>query len=268
MKLKLAVSAALLIGGLSQASIASEQEVVASVNGHDINKSTLQFYAIERRQSDPKNKVPTKQLIDDLINMQLLKEEAQQKKLDKTESFEKRMDFIKLSMLSQVSMINYLENNPIPEARLKEEYDQRVGEIKIVELKASHILLKDEAKAKEVIELLQKGGDFSALAKKHSTGPTGPKGGDLGWFTPQRMVPEFSQAVQSLKDGEYTKQAVHTQFGWHIILRSAERAGTPPTFESVKQNINATLEQQHLQKHIQQLRKSAKITVNKSSESK
>lgn len=268
MKLKLAISAALLIGGLSQASIASEQDIVASVNGHDINKSTLQFYAIERRQSDPKSKIPTEQLIDDLINMQLLKEEAQQKKLDKTENFKKRMNFIEMSMLSQVSMISYLESNPIPEARLKEEYDQRIGEVKIIELKASHILLKDEVKAKEVIELLNEGGDFTALAKKHSTGPTGSKGGDLGWFTPQRMVPEFSQAVQSLKDGEYTKQAVRTQFGWHIILRSAERVGTPPSFESVKQNINASLEQQHLQKHIQQLRKSAKITVNKNNESK
>jgi len=262
MKLKLALSAALLMGGLSQASIASDQQIVASVNGHDISKSTLQFYAIERRQGNPKSKVPTNQLIDDLINMQLLKEEARKKKLDQTESFKKRMAFLDLSMLSQVAMVNFLDNNPIPEADLKKEYDQRIGEVKIVELKASHILLKDEAKAKEVIKLLNKGGDFAELAKEHSTGPTGPKGGDLGWFTPQRMVPEFSQAVLSLKDGTYTKQAVQTQFGWHVILRSAERAGAPPSFDSVKQNISAALEQQHIQQHIQQLRKTAKITVN------
>jgi len=265
MKLKLALSAALLMGGLSQYSIASDQQVVASVNGHDISKSTLQFYALERRQGDPKNKIPTNQLINDLINMQLLKEEAHKKKLDKTDSFKKRMAFIDLSMLSQVAMVNFLDSNPIPEARLKKEYDQRIGEVKITELKASHILLKDEAKAKEVIKLLNKGGDFAELAKKHSTGPTAPKGGDLGWFTPQRMVPEFSQAVQSLKDGEYTKQAVRTQFGWHVILRAAERVGTPPSFESVKKNISAALEQQHIQQHIQKLRKSAKITINKES---
>ncbi|MEW5056353.1 peptidylprolyl isomerase [Cycloclasticus sp. 46_120_T64] len=268
MKLKLALSAALLMGGLSQASIASESDIVASVNGHDISKSTLQFYALERRQGNPKSKVPTEQLIDDLINMQLLKEEAHKKKLDKTVDFEKRMDFINLSMLSQVAMVNYLDSNPIPEASLKKEYDQRIGEVKIVELKASHILLKDEEKAKEVIELLNKGGDFAELAKKHSTGPTGPKGGDLGWFTPQRMVPEFSQAVLALKDGEYTPQAIRTQFGLHIILRAAERVGTPPSFESVKQKINATLEQQHIQKHIQQLRKSATITLSKNNVNK
>ena len=261
MKLKLALSAALLMGGVSQTSIASEQQIIASVNGHDISKSTLQFYALERRQANPKSKIPTSQLVDDLINMQLLKEEAHNKKLDQTESFKKRMDFINLSMLSQVAMVNYLDSNPIPEDRLKKEYDQRIGEIKVVELKASHILLKDEAKAKEVIKLLNKGGDFAELAKKHSTGPTGPKGGDLGWFTPQRMVPEFSQAVLSLKDGKYTKEAVRTQFGWHVILRSAERVGAPPSFESVKQNISAALEQQHVQEHIQQLRKSAKISI-------
>ena len=267
MKLKLALSAALLMGGLSQASIASDQQIVATVNGQDISKSTLQFYALERRQGNPKSKVPTNQLIDDLINMQLLKEEAHKKKLDQTESFKKRMAFLDLSMLSQVAMVNFLDNNPIPEAKLKKEYDQRIGEIKIVELKASHILLKDEAKAKEVIKLLNKGGDFAKLAKEHSTGPTAPKGGDLGWFTPQRMVPEFSQAVLSLKDGKYTKQAIQTQFGWHVILRSAERVGTPPSFESVKQNISAALEQQHIQKHIQQLRKSAKISISKDTSS-
>jgi len=267
MKLKLALSAAIIIASASQVSIADEQ-AVASVNGQDISKSTLQFYALERRQAEPKRKVPTAQLVDDLVNMQLLKEEAFKNKLDKSPEFKKRMEFIKLSMLSQVAMVNFLDNNPIPDAKLKEEYDKKIGDIKIIELKASHILLKDEAKAKHVIELLNKGGDFAELAKKHSTGPTAPKGGDLGWFTPQRMVPEFSQAVLGLKDGEYTKQAVRTQFGLHVILRAAERAGTPPSFESVKPNITAALEQQHIQKHIQTLRQAAKISITQSKETK
>ena len=76
------------------------------------------------------------------------------------------------------------------------------------------------------------------------------------------MVPEFSQAVIQLKDGAYTKEAVHTQFGWHIILRTGQREGTPPTFEQVKPNLIAFLEQAHIQKHINKLRESAKITVD------
>ena len=76
------------------------------------------------------------------------------------------------------------------------------------------------------------------------------------------MVPEFSQAVLAMKDGEYTKQALRTQFGLHVILRSGQREATPPTFEEVKPDITAALEQEHIQKHINELRKSAKIKLS------
>ena len=77
------------------------------------------------------------------------------------------------------------------------------------------------------------------------------------------MVPEFSKAVLAMKDNEYTKQPVQTQFGWHIILRTGQREGTPPTFEEVKPSIVATLEQEHIQKYINELRKGAKVEINR-----
>lgn len=261
MKVKLAIIGSILLGCATQQAFANDDPTVAIVNGQELKQSTLQFYALERRQIDSKNSVPMDQLIDDIVNMQLLKEEAYKNKLDKSSDFKARMKFINLSMLSQVAMINFLDNNPIPEDLLKKEYDSKIGEMKVTELKASHILVKEEAKAKEVIEKLNKGGKFAELAKEYSTGPSGPKGGDLGWFAPQRMVPEFSQAVLTMKDNEYTKQAVRTQFGWHIILRTGQRDGTPPTFEEVKPSITASLEQEHIQKHINELRKKAKIEV-------
>ncbi|MBL4744567.1 MAG: peptidylprolyl isomerase [Cycloclasticus sp.] len=261
MKVKQAILSAILLAALSSLAFAEEDKTVATVNGHELKQSTLQFYALERRQIDPKSTTPVEKLVDDIVNMQLLKEEAVKMKLHSSDEFKARMSFINLSMLSQVAMINFLDNNPIPEARLRKEYDARIGDMKVTELKASHILVKDEAKAKEVIEKLNKGAKFADLAKEYSTGPTGPKGGDLGWFTPQRMVPEFSQAVLAMKDDEYTKTAVRTQFGFHIILRTGQREGTPPTFEEVKPNITAALEQEHIQKHINELRKSAKIKV-------
>ncbi|MGB0238276.1 MAG: peptidylprolyl isomerase [Cycloclasticus sp.] len=261
MKLKLALIGSILLGCVAQQAFAEEDKTLAIVNGQDIKQSTLQFYALERRQIDPKNSAPMDQLIDDLINMQLLKEEAHKNKLDKSADFKARMKFINLSMLSQVAMIHYLDSHPIPEARLKEEYDANVTKMDMTELKASHILVQDEAKAKEVIEKLSKGGKFTELAKEYSTGPSGPKGGDLGWFSPQRMVPEFSQAVLAMKDNEYSKKAVQTQFGWHIILRTGQRKGTPPSFEEVKPTIITSLEQEYIQKHINELRKKAKIKV-------
>lgn len=261
MKVKLAIMGSIILGCMTQAAFAEDDSTIAIVNGQELKQSTLQFYALERRQIDPKNTAPMDQLVDDIINMQLLKEEAYKNKLNKSPDFKARMKFINLSMLSQVAMINFLDNNPIPEARLKKEYDSKIGDMKITELKASHILVQEEAKAKEVIKKLNKGGKFAELAKEYSTGPSAPKGGDLGWFTPQRMVPEFSQAVLAMKDNEYTKEAVRTQFGWHIILRTGQRDGTPPTFEEVKSSITASLEQEHIQKHINKLRKKAKIEV-------
>jgi len=261
MKVKLAIIGSILLGCVTQQAFAEDDQTIAIVNGQELKQSTLQFYALERRQIDPKNSAPMDQLVDDIVNMQLLKEEAYKNKLDKSSDFKARMKFINLSMLSQVAMINFLDNNPIPEERLKKEYNSKIGEMEVTELKASHILVQEETKAKEVIEKLNKGGKFAELAKEYSTGPSGPKGGDLGWFAPQRMVPEFSQAVFAMKDNEYTKQAVRTQFGWHIILRTGQRDGTPPTFEEVKPSITAALEQEHIQKHINELRKKAKIKI-------
>jgi len=255
--------ALIALAAASFTAIAETDESIAIVNGNELKQSTLQLYAVERRQNNPKSKIPAAQLVDDIVNMQLLKEEALKKNLNEGEEFSARMDFIKLSMLSQVAMLNFLENNPVPEELLKKEYDARIGDIKVIELKASHILLKDAAKAKEVIAKLNKGGDFATLAKEYSTGPSGPKGGELGWFTPQRMVPEFSEAVLELENGKYTKEAVRTQFGWHVILRSGKRDGTPPSFDAVKPSIAAALEQEHIRKHIAELRKDADIKIIK-----
>lgn len=263
MKVKLAIIASILLGSVAQQTFAEDDSTIAIVNGNELKQSMLQFYALERRQIDPKNTTPMDQLVDDIINMQLLKEEAHKNKLEKSPDFKARMNFINLSMLSQVAMINFLDNNPIPEERLKKEYDSKIDKMDVTELKASHILVAEEATAKEVIEKLAKGAKFADLAKEYSTGPSASKGGDLGWFAPQRMVPEFSQAVLTLKDNAYTKQAVQTQFGWHIILRTGQREGTPPTFEEVKPSITAALEQEHIQKHINELRKKANIKVTK-----
>jgi len=264
MKMKLRIIASTLLVSSASMAIAGDQDsVVATVNGQDIKNSTLQFYALERRQGNDKKTIAMDQLVNDLVDMTLLKKEALKNKLDQEEGYKARIDFINLSLLSQAGMINYLDNNPIPDKQLRKEYDSKIGEIKFTEFKASHILLKDEKTAKEVIAKLKAGGKFFDLAKTYSTGPTAPKGGDLGWFAPQRMVPAFSKAVSELKTNEFTQEALKTQFGWHVILRTGDRKGTPPKFEDVKAQIAGSLEQEQIQKYINGLRKGAKITINK-----
>ena len=108
------------------------------------------------------------------------------------------------------------------------------------EFKASHILVKDEQQAKGVIAQLGKGAKFEELAKKLSTDEGSKKqGGDLSWFTPDKMVKPFSDAVAGLKKGEYTKTPVQTQFGWHVIRLDDTRPLAPPVYDAVKDRLSA-----------------------------
>ena len=94
---------------------------------------------------------------------------------------------------------------------------------------ARHILVASEDEAKKIIEELNKGGDFAALAKAHSTDSGAAQGGDLGFFKKGDMVPEFAAAAFALKAGEITTTPVHTQYGWHIIKVEEHRQAPPPT---------------------------------------
>ena len=98
------------------------------------------------------------------------------------------------------------------------------------EFKARHILVETQSEANSIVAELEGGANFAELAKTKSTGPSGPNGGDLGWFSPNQMVQPFSQAVAALEDGAFSKTPVQTQFGWHVILREDSREATPPTF--------------------------------------
>ena len=119
--------------------------------------------------------------------------------------------------------------------------------------KARHIRVDTQSEAQEIIMELEGGADFVELATEKSTGPSGPSGGDLGWFSPDRMVPEFSRAVAELEDGAYTENGVQTQFGWHVILREDSRDSTPPPFESMREPLKQRVEGMKLQEFIESL---------------
>jgi len=127
-----------------------------------------------------------------------------------------------------------------------------------LQFKARHILVASQGEAVDLIKELDDGADFEELAKGKSTGPSGPTGGDLGWFSPDQMVAPFSSAVAALDDGGYTSEPVQTQFGWHVILREESRDSEPPTLESVREVITQQVQQKKLQTYIASLREAAK----------
>lgn len=238
----------------------SKEDAVASVNGIFIGKKTLETLEKEIAERSQGQTFPREQLLEELIQRELLIQQALQKQLDKTPEFLERMATVRNSLLSQAALQDYLKANPVTDEEIKAEYDSKMANMGS-EYKARHILVKTEDEAKKLIAELEKGADFTALAKKHSIDPMGSEGGDLGWFTADRMVAPFSEAVQALENGKFTKQPVQTQFGWHVILREDSRALTPPPLEAVKEQIRPMLQRQKAQTMIENLRKSAQIEI-------
>lgn len=247
-------------GTTASATKVSKEDAIAIVNGQYISKASLTELENDIAQRGQGQSFPQEKLIEELVQRELLVQDAIQKKLDQNEAFANRLVTIKNSLLSQAAIQNHLESSPISDADIEAEYNANIADAG-TEYKARHILLKTEEEAKKIIAELNKGADFAALAKTKSTGPSGPQGGDLGWFTGGQMVPPFSEAAIALEDGKYTTEPVKTQFGWHVILKEGSRAQTPPPFESIKEQLRPMLQRKKMQSYLDSLRQAAKIEL-------
>ncbi len=236
-------------------------DAVASVNGVYISKTSLQELESDIAERTQGQSFPKDKLIEELVQRELLVQEALQKQLEKSPEFIQRMDVVRKSLLSQAALQNYLKSNPVTDEEIKAEYEKNVGGENNMEYKARHILVKTEDEAKKIIEQLDKGAKFDELAKKISTGPSGPEGGDLGWFAPSQMVTPFSEAVIALEDDKYTTEPVETQFGWHVILREGSRQQAVPPLEEVKEQITPYLQRQKVQTMMENLRAGAQVEI-------
>lgn len=142
------------------------------------------------------------------------------------------------------------------EALFNETY---IGGEPEMEFNAAHILLEKKEEADLVVQLLESGSNFAELAREKSTGPSGPNGGNLGWFSKGAMVPSFEEAVIALEDGAYSAP-VESQFGWHVIHRIESRVKDAPTLEDVREELEAELQQRALAVVVETLEANAEIT--------
>jgi peptidyl-prolyl cis-trans isomerase C len=262
--LPLAALLALGFAIASSAFAATNDKVVATVNGSNITESTLMRYEKHRRLPPNGNKLQQRQaMLNELINLELIYQDAKKIGIDKTDEYKSQVENAKKSIMANIMLQQHAETSAISDAELKKEYDKRKKDMVKTEYNARHILLKKEADAKAVIAELNKGADFAELAKKKSTGPSASQGGDLGWFTASEMVKPFADAVAKLKNGEYTKTPVHTKFGWHVILRENTREVEPPPFAAMKQQLRQRMQSKLVQDYIAGLHKDAKINIEK-----
>ncbi|MDE0751358.1 MAG: peptidylprolyl isomerase [Planktomarina sp.] len=164
------------------------------------------------------------------------------------------------NILSSV-VINELRTNAVTERALQAAYAAKfpVGSGE-QEYKASHILVETEQKARELLALLDGGADFSGLATEHSTGPSGPRGGDLGWFGKGQMVAPFEKAVMGMEAGTYTGP-VQTQFGYHLIFLNDRRETSSPAFEDVRSELEVEIQNAAVEEHLRGLMATANVIM-------
>jgi len=251
-----------LLTGISGLSMASD--VVATVNGKKITKEQLDRY-FKYRQATTKQDIShdEKGVLQELINRELLMEQVKKNKLDKNKDLNYLIDQQKTDLYIQALLRESNVAKPVSDDEVKKIYEEKVKGHKVKEFKISHILMKTEQEAKDVIAELDGGAKFSDVAKKKSTGPSAKEGGELGWLNSAQLnrMPSFAQAVSELKKGQYAKKPVQTQYGWHVVKLEDEREVPPPTLDQLHQQIVAALRQQRLQEYVKGLREKAKIDI-------
>ena len=263
-KLSLSLAGILLVTITASSAFALDANTVASVNGKNITQQDYQQHLKSRAAQNPKGKqapINRQQVLDELINREIILQEARKLKLDKKKEVKAQIELQKNNILIQALFAQSPVAKPVTDGELKAIYDKQIGGANPKEYKARHILVKDEAKAKDLIKQLNDGENFEGMAKKESTGPSGKDGGDLGWFSAAQMVPAFSEATAKMKKGTHSQKPVKTRFGFHIIKLEDSRSRELPKFEDVKNQIRPMVQSQRAQEYVAKLRAKAKIEI-------
>ena len=258
---KLAWGAALAFGWAiaTTAWAADADRVIARVNGIDIKAGDLTLADEDIGSNLPMTGEARRDYLTRyLIDMQLIVQAAEAKKLGDNDEFKRRLNYAHNKFL----MERYLQTEgkaAVSDAAMHDLYQQVTKEMAgEQEIHARHILVASEDDAKAVFEQLRKGADFAALAKEKSKDPSSSEGGDLGYFTRDRMVPEFADAAFKLQVGQIS-DPVKTEFGWHIIKLEDKRTRPIPDFDKVKDQLENMVARKALSEQVAKMRADAKI---------
>jgi peptidyl-prolyl cis-trans isomerase C len=249
-------------GTSSSSAPALTGDVVATVNGSVITQEVLDVYTGQRAAKTSNSETPREAILNELVALELMRQEAVSKGLATQPLVAATLNQLERSTMAGAAIKSFMESNQASDEDAKKFYDEQVG-VPGKEYKARHILVESEDEANNIIAMLDDGQDFSELAKQKSTGPSGPSGGELGWFGAGQMVKPFADAAAAMDKGSYSKTPVQTEFGWHVIMLDDVRDSTPPPFEDVKDRVKMLLVNQALQAHINQLRESASVELTK-----
>lgn len=260
--LKIAKFAALaILSALAVNPAFAEDKSAAIVNGVAIPQARIDLRVkMAAAQGQPDSPELRKAIREDMISLEVLAQEAKKTGLDKDPEVIQQTELARESILAGAVAQEYAKTHPVSEDQLKQEYEKLKGSLGKNEYNVRHILVDTEDEAKAIIAQLGKKGNFDKIAKEKSKDPgSAAQGGSLGWTRPDQFVPPFANALLGLKKGQYTKEPVKSQFGWHIIKLEDVRELKVPSFEELKPQIQQRMQQQAIQEYIADLRSKAKI---------
>jgi peptidyl-prolyl cis-trans isomerase C len=250
----------LMLASLAPIAPVQAAQVLATVNGVNITDDDLRIAAEDLGDSVPRQldaKGRQQYLLDYMIDGTLVAQKAQQDKLDQSPDFAKQLAYYRSKVLME-ALLTKVARDAVTPQNLQKTYEQAAKAQKPEqEVHARHILVATEAEADAVEKRLKAGEDFAKIAKELSK-DTGSDGGDLGWFTREKVVPAFSDAAFKLKPGEISPP-VKSEFGWHVIQVLAVRNSQFPPFEQVKNQVTSYVIQKAQTDYVENLRKQGKI---------
>jgi peptidyl-prolyl cis-trans isomerase C len=232
--------------------------VVATVNGVDITMGHMIVVrsGLPDQYRDLPDEVLFKGILDQVIQQTVLAQEAGDRIPGRVRL---ALENEQRSLMAAEHMDSVLAD-AVTRASLEAAYEAKYANAAPEnEFDASHILVETEEDAKALVATLEGGADFAELAKEKSTGPSGPRGGALGWFGKGQMVPEFEQAVIGMEDGAISTP-IKTQFGWHVIKLNATRSMNTPEMEDVREELEQEVRMQVVDRYISELIGSATIS--------
>lgn len=207
-----------------------------------------------------------KEMLETMIIRELIVQEAAKEGIENTPAVKEKLEELKKRLVVEAYLKKKVEEQAkVSDEELKKSYEQNKDKFKTgAQVKASHILVKSEKEARDLLAKIKAGENFEELAKKYSTDGAATKGGDLGWFSKGSMIPEFEKVVFAMKENQIS-DVVKTKFGFHVIKLTGTRPAGERSFDEVKEQIKASLlpakQQEVFQKLKDDLKKSGKYSI-------
>jgi peptidyl-prolyl cis-trans isomerase C len=241
---------------------AAPKDAIAMVNGQAVPASRLEFMMRQQMsRGAPDSDQMRTAMRDELINREIVMQEAQRAGLAKTPEVQAQLDIARQEILVGAYLRDWVRKHPVSDADVQKEYDRFKTRTGDKEYRARHILVDTEEEAKSLVAQLKKGAKFADLANKHSKDPGNKEqgGGDLDWSVPSAYEKGFAEALVKLEKGKFTETPAQTRYGYHVILLEDVRPVRFPPLAELKPRIQQQITQSRVEEMVRGLRAKAKV---------